>query len=315
MTKARVTGLRGIELGVRNLGESASYYEDVWGLKRVARHGDSIYLRARGAEHHIVQLNERPKSALMSIKLAAPDKAAVDELHAAAVSFGADVTTTPAALPADGGGGYGFALNTPEGHKIMISSDVARHADIGADRTTPVKLTHAVLNTTRPDDQMRFFCDLLGFRLSDCNGRMNFVRCSKDHHAIALAEAEGPGLNHMAYEMDSFDSLMRGCGRLKANDVTLEWGVGRHGPGDNIFAYFVEPNGFVTEYTADVEQIEDDNAYVPHDEAYWNSFPMRPCRWGMATTPSKHLRHAMSGKLAEERNQLCDEIISKSLSR
>lgn len=313
MTKATVNGLRGIELAVTDLDQSAKYYEDIWGLTRVARHGDTLYLRARGGEHHIMALHERPQAALMSLKFAAPDKQAVDALHAQATAFGAAVVAAPADMPAEAGGGYGFALETPEGHKITISSDVARHGDIGEDRSTPVKLTHVVLNTTRPDDQMAFFSDLLGFRLSDTNGRMNFLRCSKDHHAIATAEGSGPGLNHMAFEMDSFDSLMRGCGRLKANDVNLEWGVGRHGPGDNIFAYFVEPNGFVTEYAAEVEQIEEDN-YKPGTAEYWNNFPMRPCRWGMATTPSKHLRHAMSGELVEERNKLCDEIISKNMA-
>lgn len=314
MTKARVTGLRGIELAVTDLTQSARYYEESWGLKRVAHLGDTLYLRGRGAEHHIMELHERPRAALISLTFAAPDKHSVDALHAQAIAYGANVISAPAALSATSGGGYGFQLDTPEGHKLTISSDVTAHSDVGADRSTPVKLTHVVLNTTRPSDQMAFFCDLLGFRLSDCNGRMNFIRCSKDHHAIALAEANGPGLNHMAFEMDSFDSLMRGCGRLKAHDVPLEWGVGRHGPGDNIFAYFVEPNGFVTEYAAEVEQIEDDD-YKPGTKEYWDNFPMRPCRWGMATTPSQHLRHAMSGALVEERNKICDEIISKSLTK
>ena len=33
------------------------------------------------------------------------------------------------------------------------------------------------------------------------------------------------------------------------------WGVGRHGPGNNVFTDSVEPNGFVTEYTTEVDQV------------------------------------------------------------
>ena len=39
---------------------------------------------------------------------------------------------------------------------------------------------------------------------------------------------------------------MRGAG------YPLALGVGRHAPGDNIFAYFVGPNDIVVEYTAEV---------------------------------------------------------------
>ncbi len=314
MTEAKVTALRGAHLAVRDLDQSAKYYEDVWGLKRVAQHGDTIYLRARCGEHHIIALHARPTASLLSLKFGTPTPQDVDALHAKALNFGADVLGSPEELGAEAGGGYGFALQTPEGHQVAISADVVSHDDVGTDRTTPTKLSHVVLNTTKPDEQMAFFSDLLGFKLSDSNGHMDFVRCSKDHHAIALARGKGPGLNHMAFEMDSFDSLMHGCGRLKANDVKLEWGIGRHGPGNNIFAYFIEPNGFVTEYTAEVEQIEDDDSYQPHDAEYWSNFPMRPCRWGLATAASQDLRHAMSGALVEERNKQCDEIISKRIA-
>ena len=38
----------------------------------------------------------------------------------------------------------------------------------------------------------------------------------------------------------------------------IEWGPGRHGPGNNAFNYFIDPFGVVIEYTAEVEQIDDE---------------------------------------------------------
>ena len=67
----------------------------------------------------------------------------------------------------------------------------------------------------------------------------------------------------MAYEVDNMDGLMRGAGRMKNHGFKVEWGVGRHGPGDNVFAYFVEPNGFVVEYTTEVQQV-DEATYKAH---------------------------------------------------
>jgi hypothetical protein len=55
---------------------------------------------------------------------------------------------------------------------------------------------------------------------------------------------------------------LRGCGRLKKAGLNIQWGAGRHGTGDNVFAYFVDPNGFAIEYTTEIQQI-DDRTYVP----------------------------------------------------
>ena len=37
----------------------------------------------------------------------------------------------------------------------------------------------------------------------------------------------------------------------------IEWGVGRHSAGNNVFAYFAGPDEFPLEYTAEVAQIDD----------------------------------------------------------
>src|SRR5436305_1619266 len=87
------------------------------------------------------------------------------------------------------------------------------------------------------DKSAAFYRDALGFRLSDSTDMMEFVRCTSDHHSLALVRTEGPSLNHMAYEMANVDGLMRGAGRLKQHGYNIEWGVGRHGPGNNVFSY------------------------------------------------------------------------------
>jgi catechol-2,3-dioxygenase len=319
MSYARVTGLRSVELGVVDLNRSADFYSQVWGLQEVTGDGDTIYLRATGPEHHVLILRQRPKASLLGVHFAAPNRDAVDQLHARAKAYGADVQNAPAALTRTAGGGYGFAFRTPEGQPLSISADVAQHPDFVRDRSKPTKLTHVVLNSARISDEINFFMDLLGFRLSDSTHMMEFIRCCSDHHSIALARGNGPSLNHMAYEMQNIDGLMRGSGRLKQNGFNIEWGVGRHGPGDNVFSYFIEPNGFVTEYTTEVEQV-DEATYVPNTPEYWAAFPMRPCRWGMAMQPSNRVKFAMSGKLAageepDDENLRCEEVMARKLGR
>jgi catechol-2,3-dioxygenase len=317
MTNAKVTGLRGVELGVRDLHQSAAFYSHVWGLEPVGRSGDTIRLRGNGAEHHVVTLRERPTPGLLGVHFAVTDRDAVVALHAKAKAFGAGVLGEPADLPGEAGGGFGFSFKSLEGHVLNVSSDVARHHNVINDRSKPVKLSHVVLNSARIGDEVTFFLDLLGFKLSDSTHMMEFVRCSADHHSIALARAQGPSLNHMAYEMENIDGLMRGAGRMRKHGFNIEWGVGRHGPGDNVFSYFVEPNGFVTEYTTEVQQV-DETDFEPHDMEYWNKFPMRPCRWGIATQPSNRVRAAMGGDISvadPAAGKRCEEIMAGTLGR
>jgi catechol 2,3-dioxygenase-like lactoylglutathione lyase family enzyme len=317
MINARVTGLRSVELGVADLDKSAAFYRDVWGLEQVVSSGDTVHMRGTCGEHHVLTLRQRPKASFLGVHFAAANNEAVNKLHDQVKAHGATIVSAPTALPRDEGGGYGFALRSPEGQPIFIASDVDR-LDVGReDRSRPTKLTHVVLNATKTDAELAFFLDALGFRHSDSTDMMEFVRCTADHHSLALVRTEGPSLNHMAYEMANIDGLMRGAGRMKKAGYNVEWGLGRHGPGNNVFTYFIEPNGFVTEYTTDVDQV-DEATYEKHDAAYWRAFPGRPCRWGMAGHPSNRLKVAMGGNPVAAQaavDERCEDVMAKTLAR
>ena len=317
MTNSRATGVRSIELGVRDLRQSADFYIKVWALDEVAVDGDGIHLRATGGEHHVLTIRERPKPTLLGVNFAASDRTTVDQLCAKAKSYGVKVLGDPAPLFSAAGGGYGFRFETPDGLPMSILSDGTQHLDVVLDRSRPTKISHVVLNSADADEQMPFFIDVLGFRRSDSTHMMEFLRCCSDHHSIAIVRGSGPSLNHVAYELPNIDGLMRGTGRVKRNGFDIEWGVGRHGPGNNVFSYFIEPNGFVAEYTTELDQI-DEATHVPQDAQYWDKvMPTRGDRWGTAGPPSNRMQFAMSGGLylgAEPPEGVrCEDIIGRKL--
>src|SRR5262245_8827535 len=84
---------------------------------------------------------------------------------------------------------------------------------------------------------------------------MNFLRCDDLHHVVAYADSQQAALNHIAFEMPDLESLTRGMGRLKDAGYPSVWGPGRHGPGNNVFAYFVAPFGAAVEYTSEVQRV------------------------------------------------------------
>jgi hypothetical protein len=84
----------------------------------------------------------------------------------------------------------------------------------------------------------------------------------------------------VAFMMPTLDGVMRASGRTIDRGCPVGWGPGRHGPGDNVFAYFVDPFGFVVEYTAEVLQVDDE--YRAGDPDDWTWPPGRTDQWGIA---------------------------------
>jgi catechol 2,3-dioxygenase len=232
---ASVTGLRYVEFAVTDLDRSLRFYEDVWQLEAVERQANAIFLRGSGDEHHIVIVRKAESPGLLSASFSAPDRLAVDELFDRVSRSGVATVRPPHPLEMPGDG-YGFSFTDLEGRSFVISADVRRHAGATSSENRPSKLSHLVLNVRAMEPVTEFFSDVLGFRVRDQTARMNFLGCNPDHHSVALARADGVSINHVAFEVPDLDSLMRGSARVRRAGTPLEWGIGRHGPGNNIFA-------------------------------------------------------------------------------
>ena len=287
MSNPIVTGLRSAEFQVPDLKTATAFYERNWGLEVAASDANSIYLRGTGKAHHALVLREGGEKKLLAVNLAAADKAAVDGLHEKAKGLGASVEA-PEELTGPAGG-YGFIFHDLHDRRNRISCGISDHKEKLDAPDRPNKISHVVLNSPDREAQSDQFIDILGFKLTDRTGYMDFIRCSSDHHAIAYTTIDRPTLNHVAFEMPSHDALMFGAGRMKQTGYPTEWGVGRHGPGNNIFAYFVDPNGYVIEYTAEVEQVDDHyKVGMPQD---WERPPeLQGDAWGFADGASDRMR-------------------------
>jgi catechol 2,3-dioxygenase-like lactoylglutathione lyase family enzyme len=254
-----VTDIRFVAYGVPGLEAERAFYRDKWGLVDAGEHSGLAYFAAQGSgESCVVRLRATPSRRVDVIELRAATRADVDALHGQVLAAGCREIFAPRELPGPFGG-YGFRFFSPDGLPFGISSDVTQRnaRDVGALESVPVRISHIVLHS--PDHQalVRFFTDVLGFRVSDWLGDfMCFLRCNEWHHRIALLPGP-PCLNHVAYDMASLDAMMRGVSRLRTESVEVQWGPGRHKAGNNTFSSFVTPNGFAVEYTAELDRVDD----------------------------------------------------------
>ncbi len=115
----------------------------------------------------------------------------------------------------------------------------------------PHKLGHVAFFVKDVKKVTDFYCDVLGFRVSDWMGDFfSFLRCGTDHHTINLMQDPENRHFHTAFELRDWGHMLTACDTLSLNGYKLLWGPGRHGIGHNLFTYHRAPNGLITELFA-----------------------------------------------------------------
>ncbi|MGY8665277.1 VOC family protein [Bradyrhizobium sp. UFLA05-109] len=288
MSDFPVAALRSVEITTPRLSASADFYQKVWALDFAAEAGGTIYLAATGADFHVLELTQGEREALRKVSFRVRSREDLDRLFARAREAKCEIITPPGPSLAPSGGAH-FAIREPQGCCMeFVHGDRTKAARVIADR--PERLAHVNINSADIDKLSSFYQEVLGFRLTDRSKLMAFLCCNSDHHAVVLAEAKVNGLNHIAFLMPDLESVMRGSGRLVDHGFPIGWGLGRHGPGDNVFAYFVDPTGVVIEYTAEVLQVDD--SYRAKGPAEWVWPPGRSDQWGIAPPKSEACKTA-----------------------
>jgi catechol 2,3-dioxygenase len=290
MSSPWIAGVRSVALNVPDLAQAEDFYTRVWNLEIAARGDNALYLRGTGSDHHLLALHAGgPVPQIRHLTLRAHNAEALTSItHAVAGASGHIVS--PIGPVQDPAGGAGLMLRDPHGRLIQVVHGDAQRAEAAPVKDRPLRLTHVVLNSHAVDETQQFLMEALGFRLADRTVAIAFMNCNSDHHTIAVGVADNDALNHIAFLMPDGDSVMRGGGRMKDAGFPIQWGPGRHGPGNNLFNYFIDPFGVVIEYTAEVEQVDD--SYQPRGPSEWKWPPGRIDQWGISLPPAATLKEA-----------------------
>lgn len=286
-----IEALRSVALTVPDLAAAETFYTRIWRLDIAARGDAALYLRGSGRDHHLLALHAAPGTpTIRQVTLRARSAQALEAIAAATVAAGGVVEQAPSAA-SDPAGGRSLFIRDADGRRLeIVHGDAVRAPDSPAPPDQPMRLAHAVLNAHAIAGTQAFFEQALGFVLADRTQIMAFLNCDADHHTIALGDTDNDALNHVAFVMPTLDAVMRGGGRMKDAGHGIEWGPGRHGPGDNAFNYFIDPFGIVIEYTAEVEQVDD--GYRPRGPSEWAWPAGRVDQWGISAPPSARLKEA-----------------------
>ena len=134
-------------------------------------------------------------------------------------------------------------------------------------------LGHVVLPVSDGEAALRFYTEVLGFRLRDSMRMapelfgqpaggpplwMRFLGCNPRHHSLALAPFPAPaGIVHLMIEVASLDDVGRAMDRCARRGARMSATLGRHANDLVVSFYVATPGGFDVEYGTDGRLVDD----------------------------------------------------------
>lgn len=186
--------------------------------------------------------------------------------------------------------GAALALTDPDGNGVRlvprIRSTDTRPAEVRSSTRIPGwhprKFGHVNFLTPDVKRQVRWYTEVLGFRVTDWIGDEGvWLHVDRDHHVLAFLEKGVAHIHHLAFELVDWGEMRVALDHLAQNGRHIVWGPGRHGMARNLFSYFrMREEAVFVELFADLEQLADDHQPRqfpddPHSSNTWGILPPR----------------------------------------
>lgn len=180
----------------------------------------------------------------------------------------------PAAFAGDA---RAIAVQDPDGNLMIFTPPTGDTQDLET-RLPPAMLQHFALRTRHVPALLDFYTTQLGFVLSDAVNdadgglRACFLRTDNLHHALALFLAPVACFDHQSFEAPDWASMKTWGDHMAALQVPIVWGLGRHGPGNDVFFMVRDPDGNLAEISSEIEHCAPGQpaGLWPHEERTLN---------------------------------------------
>ncbi|MFM2485211.1 VOC family protein [Celerinatantimonas yamalensis] len=153
-----------------------------------------------------------------------------------------------------------FALQDPDGNWLTFGVEEKNNPQTDL----PARIQHCAFATTNIERMLDFYQNTIGYLVSDNvfdehqKLTTTFLRSDHEHHALAIFQAKEKWFDHHCYESSNWNAIRDWADHLSTFDIPLQWGPGRHGPGNNLFIFIHDPDGNWLEISAELQTISAD---------------------------------------------------------
>lgn len=232
----------------------ARFYSETMDMPVIDRDGETI--TCSGPRRRVV-FSMGPAKRLACCAFACRDENGLRSMFERAKGEGLDPQPYLSLLFAPGA----FVVRDPDGNAVAFG--LAKPGpDLKGRMNGPIQ--HLTLASQNIEAIEAFYSGKLGFAVSDrVRNRAGevttcFMRSNHEHHTLAcFLHRDRSGIDHHSYEAGDFLTIRDWCDRFSDREIKLMWGPGRHGPGNNLFIFIVDPDGNWIEVSAELEVVHD----------------------------------------------------------
>lgn len=254
-----------MKLNTSNLEAMVRDSTDILGLRVTRETGSEVWLSANGRAAELVLIAADENSAhtigleALSVDLVAE---AADRIEAAGcriVSNEPSLDCVEAAVTFTTPEGLRFEIHTP----TLDDMYNPRYVNSGVG---PRRLDHANLLSPDPIATREQLQAIGGMRMSErmVNDALSWMYGgNRQHHIVGMVKGSAPGLHHYSFEFPEFGMYCKLGDILDRHDRQMLWGPGRHRPGDNTYAYYIDSAGCIVECSGPMAYVAEDSRFKP----------------------------------------------------
>jgi biphenyl-2,3-diol 1,2-dioxygenase len=269
-----ISSLGYLGLGVKDVAGWEKFATQILGLQSAGIREDGT-LRLRMDEYaYRFSLHRDDADDLAYIGWEVADAAALREIAERLRGAGVTVESGSAELAASRGVAElvrfvdpnGIASEAFYGPSVEFEKPFHSPRAISGFKTGAQGLGHIVVATSDVDKSVRFYCDTLGFRMSDFidmkfgafGFSMAFMHCNPRHHTLALIPIPMPKkLLHFMLQCHSIDDVGATMYLVQEAGIEIAASLGRHTNDHMLSFYMRTPSGFEVEYGWGGRDIDD----------------------------------------------------------
>ena len=243
-----VNALGHVQVNVTDMDAVTREATGILGLHVTRSEKAQTWLASSGRTAELV-LHRGGANAVRSVGFEAVSRKAVEEAARRAPQAGCRVLAEKPTLDCCAAG---VVFATPQGHTFEVHTPIPdriydrRHFGAGVN---PTRMDHVNITSPEPAQTQAQVEQIMGLKLSEKlvdDGLIWMRGGNRQHHIMGIVRGQ-TGLHHYSFELEDFGEYCRLGDLLDQYDKQLAWGPGRHRPGDNLYAYYVDAAGVMVE--------------------------------------------------------------------
>lgn len=273
-----IVDIRYCRLGTRDVDGAVRFATEMIGLEMVGRENGAAYVRGDDRDHNICYFPGDPADTTLGLEVRTFDALDAAEAQLNGVGFETRRGNEAEAAARRCMGFVNFRDPTGNSVDLVVRPFASGRRYFPARDAGITEFSHVGLKTTDPARDEAFWTTHFNIRVNDRIGPAPLMSFDAVHHRIALFPTDHAGIQHINFQTESIDDIMRSFYFFRDRQIRISFGPGRHATSGAMFLYYDGPDGMTYEYSSGVRLV--DESWRPRqfpftDESFcvWGSRP------------------------------------------